>query len=76
MKKEINVRMVNEGGNNIVYPVCKEAITFAQMAREESLTPRSLCCITSLGYNINIAGYSREDIEKMAAESWQYLNAF
>ena len=75
MRQEITIRIKDQYGKNVAVPVCKEAITFAQIAGTKTLTPRVLSAINSLGYVINIKGCTQEEVEKQASKNWQYLDS-
>lgn len=50
----ITVRIANNYGNRVVYPVCKYAHTFAELAGTTTLTDRTISLIKSLGYTIDV----------------------
>ncbi len=50
----ITVRIANNYGNRVVYPVCPRAHTFAEMAGTTTLTDRVISLVKSLGYEVLI----------------------
>ena len=48
----ITVKVKNVYGNDLVYPVCKDAQVFAQIAGSKTLTETTLKRIKDLGYQI------------------------
>lgn len=50
----ITVRIANNYGSRVVYPVCKCAHTFAELAGTTTLTDRTISLIKSLGYTIDV----------------------
>jgi hypothetical protein len=50
----ITVRIANNYGNRVVYPVCQCAHTFAELAGTTTLTDRTISLIKSLGYTIDV----------------------
>ena len=50
----ITVRIANNYGNRVVYPVCQRAHTFAELAGTTTLTDRTISLIKSLGYTIDV----------------------
>ena len=50
----ITVRIANNYGNRVVYPVCPSAHTFAEMAGTATLTDRVISLVKSLGYEVRI----------------------
>lgn len=49
---QIQVEVKNVYGNEIVYPVCNKAKTFARIAKTTTLTKDTLRLIKSLGYEL------------------------
>jgi hypothetical protein len=54
IKSEITVRIANNYGKRVVYPVCQCAHTFAELAGTATLTDRTISLIKSLGYTIDV----------------------
>ena len=52
----ITVRIANNYGNRVVYPVCPRAHTFAEMAGTKTLTPQTIKLIKALGYTVSVTG--------------------
>jgi len=50
----ITVRIANNYGNRVVYPVCPRAHTFAEMAGTATLTDRVVSLIKSLGIDVKV----------------------
>jgi hypothetical protein len=50
----ITVRIANNYGNRVVYPVCQRARTFAEMAGTATLTDRVISLIKSLGIDVEV----------------------
>ena len=50
MDKILYVKKKNVFGNELVYPVCKDAILFTKLLKQESLTSDDMARIKSLGY--------------------------
>tara|TARA_R100000081_G_C4650495_1_gene82483 strand:+ start:276 stop:455 length:180 start_codon:yes stop_codon:yes gene_type:complete len=50
MEKILYVKKKNVFGNELVYPVCKDAILFTKLLKQESLTTDDIAKIKSLGY--------------------------
>jgi hypothetical protein len=48
----ITVRIQNNYGNKVIYPVCKHAMTFADIAGTKTLTESTLKLIEKLGYKV------------------------
>lgn len=48
----ITVRVKNNYGNNLVYPVCDKAKLFASIACSKTLTSATIKDIKSLGYKV------------------------
>jgi hypothetical protein len=48
----ITVRIANNYGNRVVYPVCPRAHTFAEMAGTATLTDRVISLVKSLGFGV------------------------
>ena len=51
---EILVRLANNYGNKVVYPVCDKAKMFARIADTKTLTSDTIACVKQLGYAINV----------------------
>ena len=49
---KITVKIKNNYGNEIVYPVCNVAKIFAEMTDKKTLTPSVIRSINKLGYEI------------------------
>ena len=49
---KIQVREKSVYGNDLIYPVCELAKTFAQLVNRKTLTPTDLHFIAQLGYAI------------------------
>ena len=47
---ELQVRIANNYGNNVIYPVCDKAKVFAEIAGSKTLTEAICRKIKSLGY--------------------------
>ncbi len=52
MSKSITVKFTSNYGNMAVYPVCKDAHTFARLGGTKTLTLAALKLIEELGYTI------------------------
>ena len=50
LDKILYVKKKNVFGNELVYPVCKDAILFTKLLKQESLTSDDMARIKSLGY--------------------------
>ena len=50
MDKILYVKKKNVFGNELVYPVCKDAILFTKLLKQESLTSDDMARIKSLVY--------------------------
>jgi len=50
----ITVRIANNYGNRVVYPVCPSAHTFAEMAGTTTLTDRVISLVKSLGIDVKV----------------------
>jgi hypothetical protein len=48
----ITVRIANNYGNRVVYPVCQRAHTFADIAGTKTLTDDVLALIQQLGFGV------------------------
>lgn len=49
---EITVKVKSVYGNEQIYPVCKQAQIFAEIAGTKTLTPHTLRMVKILGYNV------------------------
>jgi len=54
MSKTIIVRIKSVYGENKVYPVCREAETFAKIAGTTTLTMVTIKLIKDLGYTVSV----------------------
>ena len=54
MNKTIIVRIKSVYGENKVYPVCREAETFAKLAGTKTLTMSTIKLIKDLGYTVSV----------------------
>jgi tRNA1(Val) A37 N6-methylase TrmN6 len=52
MSKTIFVKTKNVYGKELVYPVCKDAVLFASLAKTKTLSDNDLGRILDLGYQI------------------------
>jgi len=50
----ITVRIQHNYGNRVVYPVCANALKFAEIAGTATLTDRAVVLIKSLGYDVSV----------------------
>jgi hypothetical protein len=50
----ITVRITKVYGNQTIYPVCKQAKLFAEIAGTSALTTRTIAHIKLLGYTVNV----------------------
>ena len=50
----ITVRIANNYGTRVVYPVCPRAHTFAEMAGTTTLTERVISLVKSLGIDVKV----------------------
>ena len=50
----ITVRIQHNYGNRVVYPVCANALKFAELAGTATLTDRAVALIKSLGYDVSV----------------------
>ena len=50
--KQIIVEVKNVYGNDLVYPVCQDAISFASISGKTTLTSDALRLVQTLGYEI------------------------
>jgi hypothetical protein len=48
----ITVKIKNNYGSEVIYPVCVNAQHFAEIAGTKTLTPYSITLIKSLGYRV------------------------
>lgn len=51
---EITVRITNNYGQRVVYPVCETAHIFASIAGTKTLKSTTINSIKALGYKINV----------------------
>lgn len=51
---EITVRITNNYGQRVVYPVCDSAKIFADIAGTKTLKPTTINSMKALGYKINV----------------------
>lgn len=49
---QIIVKIKNVYGNEVIYPVCEKAKSFAAIAGTKTLTRNNICHIKDLGYSI------------------------
>ena len=54
MDKSVTVRIANNYGKRVIYPVCNNAMRFADIAGTLTLTDHVLKLIQALGYTINV----------------------
>lgn len=59
--KNITVKIENQFGNDVILPVCINALTFAELAGTKTLTKTAIKHIQSLGYAVNI----KQDIKTL-----------
>jgi hypothetical protein len=52
--RSITVRVANNYGNKVIYPVCDDALLFAYIAGTKTLTAANIGHIKMLGYTINV----------------------
>jgi hypothetical protein len=50
----ITVRIANNYGNRVIYPVCQRAHTFAKVAGTTTLTDRVISLVKSLGIEVKV----------------------
>ena len=50
MEKILHVKKKNVFGNELVYPVCKDAILFTKLLKQETFTTDDMAKIKPLGY--------------------------
>lgn len=53
MSKSILIEIKSQYGNNVIYPACNNAKTFAKMAGTKTLTKHTLKLVEQLGYKID-----------------------
>jgi hypothetical protein len=53
MSKSILIEVKTQCGNNVIYPACNNAETFAKLAGTKTLTKHTLELIEQLGYEID-----------------------
>ena len=51
---EILVKIGNNYGNEVIYPICDDAQVFASIAKAKTLTAETIAAIKRLGYKINV----------------------
>ena len=56
----IQVEIKNVYGNELIYPICSSAKTFADIANTKTLTFETIQLIKKLGYTIEIILLKRE----------------
>ena len=56
----IQVQIKNVYGNELIYPICSNAKTFADIANSKSLTFETIQLIKKFGYTIEINLLKRE----------------
>ena len=56
----IQVQIKNVYGNELIYPICSNAKTFANIANTKTLTFETIQLIKKLGYTIEINLLKRE----------------
>jgi hypothetical protein len=52
MSRSILIEMKSQYGNDVIYPACDNAMTFAKLAGTKTLTKQALELIEQLGYTI------------------------
>lgn len=50
----IEVEVKNKYGNDLIYPVCEKALTFAHMLKQTTLTKADIANIRNLGFEITV----------------------
>ena len=53
-KKQITIKIVNQYGRPVIYPVCDNAILFACLTGTKTLTRDAITSIKALGYTVKI----------------------
>jgi hypothetical protein len=53
MSRSILIEMKSQYGNDVIYPACDNAMTFAKLAGTKTLTKQALELIEQLGYTID-----------------------
>lgn len=53
MSKSILIEVKSQYGNNVIYPACNNAETFAKLAGTKTLTKNTLELVEQLGYKID-----------------------
>lgn len=53
-KMTITVKIKSVYGNELVYPVCEQAMRFCMLTETKTLTSRHITVIKSLGYTIAV----------------------
>ena len=51
----ITVKIRNNYGKRVIYPVCQSALCFADIAGTSTLTPPTIALIKQLGYEVQVA---------------------
>jgi hypothetical protein len=51
---EITVRIAQNYGTEVIYPVCQAAFLFARLAGTKTLTLDAIAKIKALGYTVNV----------------------
>jgi len=51
----ITVKVRNNYGKRVIYPVCQSALCFADIAGTSTLTPPTIALIKQLGYEVQVA---------------------
>lgn len=54
MEKAITVEIKNNYGKEAIYPVCKDAVIFAEMLGRKTLTRSDIASIKALGYTVSV----------------------
>lgn len=52
--KQIEVKEKSVYGRTLIYPICNDAMLFAQLLNVKTFTDMQLDGIRALGYNVNI----------------------
>jgi hypothetical protein len=50
----LQVRIANNYGNEAIYPVSQNAITFAEIAGTKTLSRSTIALVKSLGYSVEV----------------------
>lgn len=51
---EITVRIKNVYGNELIYPVCQQALSFAAIAGTKTLSRNDIAHIRDIGFTVNV----------------------